>query len=83
LHERLCTKKIANKFNPIAALPVDCSADQADDSLLKGEGSMTGLTEPNSLRVAPGDHLSALAVIKVGLGAFGMVTVSLLLALLQ
>jgi hypothetical protein len=44
---------------------------------------MTGLTEPNSLRVAPGDHLTAFAAIKVGIGALGMVTVALLLALLQ
>ena len=44
---------------------------------------MTGLTEPNSFRVTPGDHLTAFSAIKVGIGALGMVTVSLLLALLQ
>jgi hypothetical protein len=44
---------------------------------------MTGLTEPNNFRVAPGDHLSAFSAIKVGMGVLGMVSVSLLLALLQ
>ncbi len=44
---------------------------------------MIGLTEPNSFRVAPGDHLTAFSAIKAGIGALGIVTVSLLLALLQ
>lgn len=44
---------------------------------------MIGLSEPNSFRAAPGDHLTAFSAIKVGIGAFGIVTVSLLLALLQ
>ena len=44
---------------------------------------MTGLTEPKSFRVAPGDHLTAFSAIKVGIGSLGMVTVSLLLALLR
>ena len=44
---------------------------------------MTGLTKSNGFKVAPGDHLSAFSAIKVGIGALGMVTVSLLLALLQ
>jgi hypothetical protein len=44
---------------------------------------MTGLTEPNSFRVTPGDHLTAFSAIKAGIGALGIVTVSLLLALLQ
>jgi hypothetical protein len=44
---------------------------------------MIGLTERNSFRVAPGDHLTAFSAIKAGLGALGMVTVALLLALLQ
>jgi hypothetical protein len=44
---------------------------------------MTGLSEANSFRVAPGDHLTAFSAIKAGIGVLGMVTVSLLLALLQ
>ena len=44
---------------------------------------MTGLTEPKTFRVTPGDHLTAFSAIKVGIGALGMVTVSLLLALLR
>ena len=44
---------------------------------------MTGLTEPKSFRVTPGDHLTAFSAIKAGIGAFGIVTVSLLLTLLQ
>ena len=44
---------------------------------------MIGFTEPSNSRVAPGDHLTAFSMIKVGLGALGMVSVSLLLALLR
>jgi len=48
-----------------------------------GEGSMIGLTEANNFRAAPGDHLTAFSAIKAGIGALGIVSVSLLLALLQ
>ena len=44
---------------------------------------MRGLTEPNSFRVTPGDHLTAFSAIKIGIGSLGIVTVSLLLTLLR